>query len=433
LADSFTRSSLADGVNLYVQTTSKFKTTAVYVYFHLPLSDDMVTKNALLPMVLARGSEDYPTTADLARHFDDLYGATFGVDIGRRGEVHSLVFRIEVPGDQHLPVKEHLLEKAMETLAGLILRPAREGDGLKSDYFKQEVKNLRQAIEGLINEKRSWAMVRCTQAMCKGEPFSLYRLGRVEDLPAITPQSLLAHHQRMLEAAPVDIFVVGDVELETARDLVRRTLRLPKAAPSGRLMPTTMVKLEPGRPVERVTDRLDVNQGVLVIGMRTGSTVLDDGYFPMMVANAILGGFPHSKLFQEVRERNSLAYFCYSSLETVKGVGFMYAGIEFDNMERCQEIMLEQLKAVQNGEIDEDEFNTTIGTLVNDMLGSADSQGAMADLAVDRVFSGRDLSIEDRVAAYQKVTIDEVAAAARRFSVDTVYFLGKSEGGSDRG
>lgn len=433
MADSFTRSSLTDGVNLYVQTTSKFKTTAIYVYFHLPLTADAVTKNALLPMVLARGSEDYPTTADLSRHLDELYGAAFGIDIGRRGEVHSLVFRMEVPGDQHLPVKEHLLEKAMETLAGLILRPAREGDGLKSDYFKQEVNNLRQAIEGLINEKRSWAMVRCTQAMCKGEPFALYRLGRVEDLPAITPKILFDHHQQMLESAPVDIFVVGDVELETARDLVKRTLKLPTAVPAGRVMPTTLVKLEPGRPVEMVTDRLDVNQGVLVIGMRTGATVRDESYFPMMVANAILGGFPHSKLFQEVRERNSLAYFCYSSLETVKGVGFMYAGIEFDNMERCQEIMLEQMKAVQNGDIDDDEFSTTIGTLINDILGAADSQGAMADLAVDRVFSGRDLSIADRVAAYQRVTKEEVAAAASRFAVDTVYFLGKLEGGNDRG
>ncbi len=429
MTSSFTRYDLAEGVNLYVQPTTKFKTTVVYAYFHLPLAVEMVTKNALLPMVMARGSADYPTTAALSRHLDELYGTSFGIDVNRRGEVHSLVFRLEVPGEQHIPGETGLLRKGLETLAGIITRPATAGDGFKPDYFEQEKANLRQMIEGLINDKRRYAMVRCTEAMCKGEAFELYRLGRVEDLDAITPQSLLEHHRFLLSTVPADIFVIGDVQPEETRAMVEQTLKLPAPAQGGRKMPTTQVKREPGRPVQDVVDRLDVNQGVLVIGTRTGTTITDDLYFPMLVANGVLGGFPHSKLFQHVREKNSLAYFAYSAVETLKGVGFMYAGIEFENKDKCQEIMLEQLKALQAGDISDDELQTTVRTLVNDMLSAADNPGAMADLAVDRVFSGKDLSIEDRVAAYEQVTKEQVAEAARRFSVDTVYFLNKLEGG----
>lgn len=429
LTSSFTGYDLAEGVNLYVQPTAKFKTTVVYVYFHLPLAAELVTKNALLPLVMARGSADYPTTAALSRHLDELYGTAFGIDVSRRGEVHSLVFRLEVPGEQHIPGEEGLLRKGLQTLAGIITRPAVEGNGFKPDYFNQEVTNLRQLIEGLINDKRRYAMVRCTEAMCLGESFALYRLGRVEDLVAITPQSLLEHHLYLMTHAPADIFVIGDVDPASARQLIEETLKLPPAGPEGRRMPTTVVKSEPGRPVQDVMDRLDVNQGVLVVGLRTGTTITDELYFPMLVANGVLGGFPHSKLFQQVREKNSLAYFAYSAVETIKGVAFLYAGIEFEHMTKCKEIMLEQLKAMQEGDIADEELETTIRTLVNDMLSSADNSGAMADLAVDRVFSGRDLSIEDRVAAYQSVTKKQVAEAAGRFALDTVYFLNKLEGG----
>lgn len=429
MTTGFTRYSLADGVNLYVQPSTKFKTNVIYVYFHLPLAPETVTWNALLPMVLARASADYPTTAALSRHLDELYGASFGIDVGRRGEVQSIVFRMEVPAEAHIPGEKGLLQKGLDTLAGIITRPAVEGNGFKADYFHQESENLKQTIDALVNDKRRWAMVRCTEAMCKGEPFELYRLGRVDDLPGITPQSLLEHHHKVLSTAPADIFIIGDVQPEAARDMVNNTFKLPAAGPQGRKMPETQVKREPGRTVQDVEDHLDVNQGVLVIGLRTGITLKDEDYYSMLVANGVLGGFPHSKLFQEVREKNSLAYFAYSAVETVKGVGFMYAGIEFEDMAQCKEIMLAQLKEVQEGHIGDEEFETTIGTLVNDVLSAADNPGAMADLAVDRVFSGRDLSIEDRVKGYQSVTKEQAAAAAKKFAVDTVYFLNKTEGG----
>lgn len=426
MADRFTRFPLQDGVNLYVQPTTKFKTTTVYIYFHMPLEPVTVTYNALLPMVLARASADFPSTASLSRHLDELYGASFGVDVARRGEVQSIIFRLEVAGDQHIPGEDGLLPRGLDVLASVITRPLIVGDGFKPDYVEQERTNLRQMIEGLINDKRRYAMVRCTAEMCEGEPFALHRLGRVEDLEGATPQGLLAHHRRVLTEAPVDIFILGDVDPDQLAEEVPRRLPLPAGA---RRFPDTLVKRRPDRPVRDVVDRLDVNQGVVVIGFRTGITLRDDLYFPMLVANGVLGGFSHSKLFQEVREKNSLAYFAYSAIETVKGVGYMYAGVEFAAAERCKAIMLEQLRALQDGKVTEAELEMTKATLVNDMLSAADSPGAMAELAVDQVFSGRDLSIDERVARYLRVTREQVAEAARHFTPDTVYVLTGKEGG----
>lgn len=421
----FARHALAEGVNLFVGPTEKFKTTVIYAYFHTPLDPEWVTPNALLPLVLARGSADYPTMAELQQHLDELYGASFGIEISRRGEVHSIIFRIEVPNEHYLPESPHLLEEAIKTLASLITRPLVEGEGFKAELFEQERTNLQSLIEGLINEKRRWAIHRCTEEMCEGEPYALNRLGRVEDLPGITPQSLLQHHKRVLTEATVNLFVIGNVEEEQVKGWMEQYLQLPAGA---RTMPQTQAKREVGRQVKEVTERLDVNQGVLAIGFRTGTNIKDEEYFPLIVANGVFGGFAHSKLFQEVREKNSLAYFAYSTIETVKGVGFMYAGIEFEDQEQCQAIMLEQLKAMESGQITDEELETTKRQLVNDILSSGDSPSALADLAVDRVFSGQERTIEERVAAIEAVTKEQVSAVAQKFQIDTIYFLTNTAG-----
>lgn len=421
MTTSFSRHSLAEGVNLYIHHTKKFKTTSIYVYLHQPLEPDTVTLGALLPVVLARGSEEYPTTPLLVRRLDELYGASFGQEVSRRGEVQTLGFRMEIPSSEYIG-DPSLLDSALQTLAGVVFRPAMQGSVFKSDFVDQEKSNLRRRIEGLINDKQSYSFFRCTQEMCQGEPFALYRLGRVQDLDAITPQSLHQFHQRLLATAPVNIFVVTGEEPALVRAMVEQAFQFPVIGP--RLMPQTVVKRAPAQPEPRVVrESLDVSQGILVMGIRTGLTLQDDLYAPMLVANGILGGFQHSKLFQQVREAHSLAYYAYSALETVKGLGYLYAGIEFDDYQQAVDLALEQLRAIQDGQITPEELETTRRALINETLSSLDSPGHMVDLALDGVFTARPLTIEERIAAVEAVTAEQAAEAARHFAVDTIYFL----------
>ncbi|BDG62046.1 EF-P 5-aminopentanol modification-associated protein YfmF [Caldinitratiruptor microaerophilus] len=425
---SFVRFPLAEGVNLYVYPTDKFKTVLLSVYLHLPLAKETVTASALLPMVMTRGTAPHPTTPELVRHLEGLYGATLAYDVGRRGEIQSLVFRLELPAETYLPGEKSLLERGVATLAEVLLMPATEGLGaaFKSEFVEQEKKNLREMIEGLINDKRRYALNRCREIMCEGEPYALYHLGRTEDLADITPASLLAHWRRVLTSAPVDVLVVGEVDPDGVAELIGRHLAIP--AGGTREMPTTVVRAEVDG-VRRVREEQKVNQGVLVVGMRTGVTARDPDFFPMVVANGVLGAFPHSKLFLNVREKNSLAYYAYSSIEAFKGVGFLYAGIEFANYDKALEIALAQLEDLKQGKITETELEATRKALISDALGVQDSPGRLVEEYVSGLVAGRTLTTEERVAAYQAVTLDQVVAAAQKLQVDTIYFLTK-EGGA---
>lgn len=414
---------LADGIHLHVLPTDKFKTVSIFVFLHMPLSEQTITANALLPMVLMRGTASYPTTSALVRHLDELYGASLNYSVARRGEVHSLLFRLEVPAETYLSDAGGLLNRALDTLAEAIFRPHREGQALAANYTAQEKDNLKEFIASLINDKRRYALSRCREEMCVQEPFALYHLGRISDLASITPATLHDHWQSILRTAAVDIAVVGDVELTAIAEGIRRRFSFPGGGT--RTVPPTQVK-RTADGLRQVQDQQPVNQGVLVLGFRTGTVMRDPEFFPMVVANGILGGYAHSKLFTNVREEHSLAYYAYSGIETIKGIGFMYAGIEFANYEQCLEIILKQVQDLQHGVISDAEMDATIRALVSDSLAAVDSPGRMVEELIAGRIGGRVLTVEERVAAYQSVTRDQVAAAAARFTPELVYFLTKA-------
>lgn len=409
-------------MNLYILPTDKFKTTSVYVYLQTPLTAETVTANALLPMVMVRGTAAHPTTPDLVRHLDGLYGASVGYDVSRRGEVHSLMFKLEMAAEAYLPGETGLLERGLATLAEVLFRPAMVGSGFKPDFLAQERQNLREMIAGLINDKRRYAINRCREVMCQGEPFSLYHLGRVADLDAITPASLLDHWQRLLESAAVHLFVVGQVEPEQVAEQVRRHFCFPGGAP--RTMPRTSVKREAG-PLRRVQEPQPVNQGILVVGFRTGVTAADGDYFPLVVTNGILGAFPHSKLFMNVREKHSLAYYAYSSIEAIKGIGFLYAGVDFNNYQQALDISLAQIEELRRGHVSDAEMDATVKAMVNDTLAAMDNPGRLVEDHLAGIITGRPYSAEERIAGYQGVTREQVAAVAEKFGVETIFFLTK--------
>lgn len=426
MAMDMTRFGLGPGVTLYVQSTKKYKTTSVYVYMHSPLARETVTATALVPMALVRGSREFPSTAALARHLDELYGAAIGGDVGQRGEVQSLLFRLNIPNEKFIPGENGLLERGMRTFASVLLDPLVEAHGFKADYVAQEKKNLGQMIEGLINSKPAYARQKCLEVMCKDEPYSLYRYGRREDLDGISAADVYQRYQTLLKTAPIDIFVVGDVTDQEALGLVSRHLRFPES--DNRRLPTTSVRREAGG-MQKAEESHALNQGVLVVGMRTGAVVTDDQYFPLLVAGGVLGSYSHSKLFENVREKHSLAYYAYSSLDTTKGVALMYAGIDFDNYEKTVDIMLEQIKELQAGNISDYELDATQRSLVNDVLAAEDRPGQMVDLAVAGVLTGRPLSLQERVEGIRTVTKEQIASVAQRFQPEAVFFLTNNERG----
>lgn len=407
-------------IHVHVLATDKYKTNTIVVNIQRPLSEMEVTTTALMPPVLRRGTATYPTFKEIKEHLDDLYGATFYGNVMKRGERHILQFGLEIANERYLSDSTPLMDKGMAFLGELLTRPALEGRGFVDQYVRSEKQNLKQRIEGLINDKMRYAAERCIQEMCHDEPYRLFHYGRVEDLKKIDRESLYDSFQDVLRHAPMDVFVVGDVKEDEVIAAVRRYFGFERQG----VRPVEVSPVERQvDEVKRIIDRLDVQQGKLNLGLRTNTSIADDDYIPLMVYNGILGGFPHSKLFLNVREKASLAYYAASRLESHKGLMTIQSGIEIGHFDQALDIIQKQLDEMQAGQITDREMTQTQTMLANQLREMQDRPHQLIDFYYHGILSGKRRSLDDFLTQLFTTTIQDVKRVARKIHLDTIYFL----------
>lgn len=408
------------GVDLRIIDEPKFKTNQISVFFNLPMTRENVTKQALLPAVLKRGTEKYPTLTLISRQLDNMYGAGFKTGVRRKGDGEAMYFTITYVRDRFTGT--NLTAEVLDFLREFIFNPLILGGGFKQEYLDNEKENLKQAIEGLINDKREYVDVKCRESMFKDQPYGMYEAGYVEDLDGITAKNLYEFYQKTLSDSKTDIFATGEFDDETlklieafAEEFPERDAEYVKTAPA---IPD-IEKTEP----HIITEEFPVAQSKFTIGLRCGVDPVSNEYYSLMLASCIFGGSPFSKLFNNVREKLSLAYYCISRVERFKSVMFISSGIETKNFKAAYDETMVQFNKMKNGEIDDAEFENSKRYLISSVNSMKDGLSAMEDYYLSQAILGKNGALDDLTAAIEKVTKEEVSAVFNKIAVDTVYLL----------
>ncbi len=423
---------LTGNINAHFFPTDKFKTVLVSVIIQQTLEKNLAARTALLPAVLERGTSRYPTFMDLKRELEMLYGTSLASDVLKKGERQLISFSLEVINDRFAQ-GEQLLNKALSILGSVLSDPVRENGSFQKEYVVQEKEQLGKEIQNLVNDKVSYALERCIQEMCRAEPYGVYKYGDLESLEEVDPQGLYSYYRDVFASCPLDVFVVGDLDAGDVFRQLEETLAFPRAAQAAYLPP-----LDKGPfPLEQrhKVEELSVSQGKLTLGYRTQTTYGDDDYPAMLFYNGILGGFPHSKLFRNVREKASLAYYAFSRLDKFKGIQLIGSGIEVDHYQQALDIIQEQVDLIRQGKISAEEMENTRRGLINQLKVVADSPFRLANYFLDTLIGERPEGLEDFIRRLERVSSDEVVEAAQKVGLDTIYFLrslpGDGEGGSN--
>lgn len=419
---------LADGVELLVNRTDKFKTGLLSATLTVPLRREDATVGALIPEVLYRGSRSCPDMERLSAATDALYGASLGTGVRQRGESQCISFLCSVIDDRYALDGSAVLEPAAGLMGEVLLDPAAENGVFRRDYVKGEGANLADRIRARVNDKRSWSIFRLVQEMCDGEAYAVDKLGDAEEALSVSPEGLWADYQALLGRAKVTFYYGGSAQPERVEETVRRAF-----APllRGRNAPVECaVPREPFGPVRTVTDEMDVTQGKLAMGFRTGGVTMDSPDYPaLLVCNALYGGSANSRLFLNVREKLSLCYYASSLIDKLKGLLVVSSGVEFGDFDRAQEAILAQLDELRAGRFTDEERNAAIRTVVNGLRGRLDSQGQMEDDCVTKLIRGvRPDDGAELIRSVERVTAEDIARAAQRIRLDTVYRLTGKEG-----
>ena len=408
------------GVHLTAVQTEKFKTGCFSVNLLRPLCREEAALNALLPNVLLRGTKEYPTMQAISAFLDERYGASVGSLVRKRGEVQTVGFYADFLSDRLAPDGSPILQPMIEFVCQTLLKPVRTNWLLEEPYVSSEQLNLINAIEANLNEKRSYAARQLVKTMCAGEAYGVSRLGETEEVRAITPQSLTDHWQKVLAGSRAEIFYLGAQAPETVAGLFAEQLqRLPREELS---QPRTQV-IRHAEAVKERFETLDVTQGKLCMGLRTGITSRDPEYPALVLLNAVFGAGTTSKLFLNVREAKSLCYYASSGIDAVKGIMTVSSGIEFEKYDEARAAILEQLDRCRQGEISDKELSDAKRHLDSGLRMQADSPGGLDNFYVGQAITGLNGTLEGLRERIGQVTKEQVIATAQSLSLDTVYFL----------
>lgn len=419
---------LAQGVELAVCRSGQFKTGLLSVTLAVPLAEQTATAYALTPDVLYRGSRLHPDMERLSAATDRLYGAALGPGVRQRGESQCVSFLCSFIDDRYALDGTALLEPAAQLVGEVLLDPATQDGVFRRDYVKGEGANLADEIKARINDKRGWSLFRLVQEMCAGEAYALDKLGQANQAAEMEPRQLWQAYRQLLDQARVIFYYGGSASPERVEQAVRQSFSA--LLRDREVALTCQVQERPAGPVRRVQDVLDVTQGKLAMGFRTGGVVMGHQDYPaLLVCNALYGGTAHSKLFQNVREKMSLCYFASSMLDTVKGLMVVSSGVEFSDFDRAEQAILEQLDAVRRGDFTSQEHTAAVRAVVNGLVSGRDSQGQMEHGCVTQLLAlGNWRDPEHLIREVEGVTPEQVARVAGQICLDTVYRLTGKEG-----
>lgn len=420
MKETFLREPIGDHIYFGSVRDGRYKTNLLAVNLILPLRKETMTGNALVPMILEKGYEDYPTFQAFSKKLNLMYGASAGSSISKIGDRAVLTLMVSAIDDSYALNGESLLKESAEVLMGMLLRPAMKDGLFHEKTLELQRQYLIDTIEAEINDKRRYAMMKTVSLMFEGEPFGEDRYGTVQGAKAITAEEVATAYRRIIDEASIEILHVGMGDPACAKEVCKKAfanwMRHPVALPD--------TKIEMGSSqVKNVMERFTVTQSKLCLGFKTDIQPDSDLLSPMRMAVAILGGTPTSKLFLNVREKKSLCYYCAARFDRTKGIMMIDSGVEHDKIDEAKEAILEQLEAVCNGDFTDTDMEFASLSLQNSFRSVGESPYSMQLYYLTQTVLGLKDTPEEQSEAISKVQKDEIAEAAKHIRLHTVYLL----------
>lgn len=406
-------------MNINRMVTNKYKTNELAIFLTLPLKRETVTKCALLPKVLSRGTNNLKDQVEISKKLENMYGANLNCGIDKAGDYCILKFYIQNIGNKYVLNNENLAQEGIQLLLDIIFNPLVEDGAFNNKIVEQEKENLLKIIESKKDNKERYAFNRCIEEMFKNEPYGLYKFGYVEDIADINSKNLYEYYQEMIKQCRIDVYVYGmDAEkVQIPKEL--ESLGNHQIVDENHNANISNNNENSNQEPQLVRESADVTQGKLIVGLN----VPKNDKFSATMYNIVLGGGANSKLFQNVREKQSLAYSAGSMYIRRKDAIFIRTGIELQNFEKTLEVIKEQLEAIKNGDITEDEINAGRELIIASLRMIQESQEDTISFNFDQELFGENLKIDEYIEKLQKVTKDDIIETAKNVNINTIYYL----------
>lgn len=421
MMNSIDREIIANGVAFNNIKVNRFKTIRMSVNLYVPINEKDAAHNALLRGLLTRSCKEYPDFTQFSKKLSALYGTDIVSGVKKMGDYQVVTFTAVGIDDRYAFTDEVISAEISKLLCEVIFNPNITDGKFNDNDFAQESRQLLDAVDAEFNEKRSYAINTMLSNMLKNEVCGIRRYGSVEEINKITPQSLVEAWKKLLENSIVEIFYIGDSGADKAKKVFTDAFGNIDRTPCS----VELSYVKSASEVNHVVEEMDVSQSKLVLGFRTGIGCTDDEeqWIAGKLMCAVLGGTANSKLFNNVREKQSLCYYCAANYNSISGVMLVDSGVLDENIEKTEKAILKEVEDMKKGNITDFEIEATKKAIINGFFSANDTATGLDNWYSSQFFKEGFDSIEDMAEKYNSITKEEIVAAANKLTLDTVYVL----------
>lgn len=417
------RIELVKGVNLNIIPSKQFKTTRIFISFIKNIeSKKELAERALLANYLEMCSQNYPTQIDIARKLSQMYGASFGSSVDRRGNYQLINFSIDYIEGKYLVGNEDLLSEVTEFLKEIIFNPLKVGENKNFDEetFTRQKNNTITYLNSIKEDKQAYATAKLRKLYFDNEIQQVPSFGESEDVEKLTISDLMDAYQKMLNTDRVEIMISGDVNTD---EVVNKFSVLPfKARNISRVSMSYTQEIK--QEIVTQIDEEPLSQSKFDMAFRLPVVYRGDLHYAALVFNSLFGGSALSLLFTVVREKMSMAYYANSNFDPFRQLLVVQTGISYTNKDKVQELILEQLERLRKGNFEDELLEQNKNNLISSYISRLDSQTSALLRAQSAALTGINITVEEWLDNLQSVTKDDVMKVAKMVELQATYMLG---------
>ncbi|MHB7942542.1 EF-P 5-aminopentanol modification-associated protein YfmF [Staphylococcus capitis] len=409
-------------IHINVLPTKKFKTTMVTFKFMAPLDYKTITARSILSKVLVRATQQWPNDKALNRHLSSLYGAYINSFVSKFKDKHVITISLEIANERYLKDSTPLFEKGLKTLKELIWNPLIIDEQFNENYVAQEKSLLTKKLEAMIDNKAQYSFLKLMNHMFENEPYKYLATGQVEQIPHVTAKNLYDTYKSMLHNDDCAIYVVGNVDKQNVIDTIQENFNIKPFKFESNNRPE---HIDPNKSSKFIIYNDEVDQAKLNLGYRFPTYFGKENYYAFVVLNMMFGGDPSSVLFNEVREKQSLAYSIHSQIDGKNGFLFVLSGVSASKYEIAKDTILDEFEKLKNGNFDDDKLELAKKIIISHRHESTDRPKSIIELLHNQVLLDKPQSEEEFITAINAVTREDVIKLANEAMLDTIYVLTK--------
>lgn len=410
-----------DNYNLHIINTDKFKTVNVLFNFKRKIEKNEIAIRNLLNDILINSCSKYKTSREIEIQTQELYDLGISSRPYKSGNYHIISYKVTFLNEKY--TEKNMTLQSLEFMLDLIFKPNIINSGFNKEYYDILKNSIVEDINGLQDNPKKYSVTRLYENMDDG-PLSYRSCGYLKDLKNLNEQKLYEYYQDVINNDIIDIFIIGDIKEDY-------TKLFDKYIPNNKRINNELshfldLKIDKEKELK---ETIKNNQSNLSIGLKTENLTDFELKYVMSLYSLILGGNPNSKLFQNVREKNSLCYHISSSPAIISKIITIVAGINKENYEKTVKLIKKELDNMEKGNIEDQEIEEAKKIYIAGCNQVYDSPMSIINNYLSNEYTGLEL-VEERIKNVKKVTKEDIVNFAKKIHIDTIFLL---EGDLDNG